>query len=272
MPRNSRFYFDRRGNPRLRRSFCVFLDVLGFHSVMNPMAKPREAQVKFERYYNTLVRRIQRLSSGDGWEMKVFTDNIVLGSKCDVKEEWQFFDLFFAIANHQLSMALEGLFVRGGLTVGPLFMDQNVVYGPALLEAHRLENEIACYPRVVLSDDAKGFVQFQMCYHDDVENAPQSRAVLIDSDGRAFLNYLVAVGDRKRLQVRWKHLRAHKKVVMKNLHEQRRNARVWDKYRWVAKYHNFFCRNLSGMSGYSPDLVIPDSEFDDTPKRLRFVD
>jgi hypothetical protein len=41
----------------------------------------------------------------------------------------------------------KGYFIRGGLVKGRLFHDENVVFGDALVEAFRLESEVARYHR-----------------------------------------------------------------------------------------------------------------------------
>jgi len=45
-----------------------------------------------------------------------------------------------------------GVFVRRGISIGPLYHDTNVVFGPALVEAYKLESRIAKFPRILVSD------------------------------------------------------------------------------------------------------------------------
>jgi hypothetical protein len=52
---------------------------------------------------------------------------------------------------YQLSMALDDYFIRGAISVGELFLDPNTAFGPALLEAHDLESNVARDPRVILA-------------------------------------------------------------------------------------------------------------------------
>ena len=56
-------------------------------------------------------------------------------------------------------MALEGLFVRGGVSVGEFYINEDIVFGPALLDAHNTESNLACYPRIVLDDKTVGRLQ-----------------------------------------------------------------------------------------------------------------
>ncbi|WP_321897185.1 hypothetical protein [Burkholderia cepacia] len=80
-------------------------------------------------------------------------------------------------------MALKGFFIRGGLAVDQLFMDENSVYGAALLEAYRLESKVAVNPVVVLCDQTMKLVDQHIGYYCG-EIAPQLRHVLKGPDGR----------------------------------------------------------------------------------------
>ena len=52
------------------------------------------------------------------------------------------------IALHALDV---GLLVRGGLTIGRLYHSEGVVFGEAMIDAHRLESTVAIYPRIAVS-------------------------------------------------------------------------------------------------------------------------
>lgn len=72
--------------------------------------------------------------------------------------------------------------------------------------------------------------------------SPHVRAVLRDSDGQWFLNYLDAV-----LVAEDEHgpyfekLLEHKSVVEAKLAQYQPVPLIWSKYAWVAGYHNYFC-------------------------------
>jgi hypothetical protein len=43
-----------------------------------------------------------------------------------------------------------GYFARGGISKGLLYQDYSMVFGPALIDAYRLESQIAKFPRIVI--------------------------------------------------------------------------------------------------------------------------
>lgn len=53
---------------------------------------------------------------------------------------------------------LYGFFFRGGVTIGDLFHDGHIVFGPALNQAYDLESKKAVYPRAILDPDLPEFI------------------------------------------------------------------------------------------------------------------
>ena len=146
--------------------------------------------------------------------------------------------------------------------MGPLFMDDTSVYGAALLEAYELESKIAVNPVVALSDDAMKLVDHHMTYYFN-ERPPQVRDVLRGPDGRYFINYLTEAiyetSQGEKLAV--KLLRKHKNNVVAELRKHRKNPRVFEKFAWLAAYHNHFCDQVAGFPEYKVSLKVPGKEF-----------
>ncbi len=89
--------------------------------------------------------------------------------------------------------------VRGAITVGAGgVLEDDSFYGPALAEAYQLENEVAQYPRVVVSNTVHQFVFDKRIYSDDpeVDKAMQSLAdqcqslICKDADGHWIVDFL----------------------------------------------------------------------------------
>jgi hypothetical protein len=154
-------------------------------------------------------------------------------------------------------MALKGCFIRGGLAVDKLFMDENSVYGVALLEAYRLESKVAVNPIVVLCDSAMELVDMHIGYYSG-EIAPQLRDVLKGPEGRYFLNYLteciIEGDDQEYLDV--KSLRLHKKQIELALKTYAAVPTVFSKFSWLAAYHNYFCDTVSGYPKFEDSLKV----------------
>jgi hypothetical protein len=50
----------------------------------------------------------------------------------------------------QLGAAINGFLLRGGVTVGDIVHEDEIVFGPGLNRAYHLEDKIALYPRFVV--------------------------------------------------------------------------------------------------------------------------
>ena len=46
-----------------------------------------------------------------------------------------------------------GYFIRGALVKGPLYHDDKMIFGEALVRAYQLESEVVRYPRVMVTRD-----------------------------------------------------------------------------------------------------------------------
>jgi hypothetical protein len=78
-------------------------------------------------------------------EFGAFSDNFVVSKPAD------FGTRIFAVADVCRRLLRLGFLTRGGVTAGPVYHSDNVVFGPALIEAVALEKE-AIFPRILCSN------------------------------------------------------------------------------------------------------------------------
>lgn len=249
------------GKPVHRLSYCAFLDVLGFSERLRASYKDGSADTLLESFHQILAKSIAQLKENTDGSMlyfKSFTDNVVLAHprfSDDMESEFGF--ILWAINEYQFQMALKGFFIRGGLAVDLLFMDENSVYGAALLEAYGLESKVAVNPVVVLCENTMKLVDKHISYYSG-EIAPQHRYVLKGPDGRYFLNYLteciVEGDDREFLDA--KSLRLHKQQIESALKTYAAVPSVFSKFAWLAAYHNYFCDTVSCYPEYKTSLKV----------------
>lgn len=191
MPRHSeKDDYLEAGKPVHRLSYCAFLDVLGLSERIRASYKNKAADKLLQEFHAIFKRRISRLKSDVDESLlyfKSFSDNVLLAHPRfseDMESEFGF--ILWSISEYQFEMALQGFFIRGGLSVGPLFVDDNSVYGEALINAYHLESKVAVSPIVVLCDNTMKLVDKHIgYYHGDV--APQVSHVLVNADGRYFI-------------------------------------------------------------------------------------
>lgn len=266
-------YFE-KGEPIHRISYCAFMDVLGFSAQISESFDNNRGDELLRKFHAILSERISEMKKEQDETLlyfKSFTDNVILAHprfSQDLESEFGF--ILDSILEFQFRMALAGFFIRGGLSIGPLFIDENSVYGPALLEAYALESKKAVNPVVVLSDDVMGLVLNHLEFYASIEIAPQNRHVWINDEGRFFLNYLTECvwetdgGD----EIDWESLKKHKKLIERHLDRYRSMPSVFGKYVWLASYHNEFCKSVSSFPGYTPAVRVRSRKFKFKFRRL----
>lgn len=104
-----------------------------------------------------------------------------------------------SIASTFLIMLAKGHTIRGGVDIGiGIELSDNDIYGSALSRAYKIESKIAKYPRIVIGDELKNYIQWQKNKSDDDIFAIINKRMAeltesltdIDNDGFPFLHYL----------------------------------------------------------------------------------
>jgi hypothetical protein len=79
------------------------------------------------------------------------------------------------MAIFQMACALQGFLLRGGITIGDIVHDDEVVFGPGLNRAYELESQVARMPRIILDPDL-------------ISEFGDLTDIAIEEDGFCFLN------------------------------------------------------------------------------------
>jgi hypothetical protein len=236
-------YPKERGLPVLRPSVVLVIDILGF--TRRSLAADRE---DFVRLYRAITRaqRFLKPLSARSYELKVYTDNIVICWPIGVRTDSEFplGVTMLQAAAFQMSLTCDGYCARGAIAIGDVFADRRTVFGPALIEAHEQE-QAAKYPRIVLAPSAAAHALAHVDYYGRVEYAPQNDEILFDlKDKCAFIDYLTCWSGNfdepsyARDALLPARLKKHKKFIEENL-AAHKSRRIRAKYLWLARYHNY---------------------------------
>jgi hypothetical protein len=177
------------------------------------------------------------------WPAAFFSDTLVIAAPIPDRDEAEAAvgGLIAQAAWLQWDLTRRGYFLRGALTVGNLHLHEGLSFGPALVEAYDLERERAVYPRIILADAALDVMTEALNTYEKPGSAPQNWELLEDQDAETFIDYLAAsivdfVMDPPRAG-----LEDHRDLITDRLAATRPSRSVWEKYRWVADYHNVVC-------------------------------
>lgn len=262
MTKNSLYGYKKNGSPVHHLSFCAFLDVLGFtartlESYLNGTGD--ELLREFHSTFSEVTDALKSQAEGDSpLYYKSFSDNVLLAVPQYSRDmESESGHILIAASEFQYQMALKGFFVRGGITVGPLYIDENSVYGGALISAHDLESKHADYPICVLCDETAKLVRKHLSYYGK-DWAPQRRMILVDAKGRYFINYLYesVIDSDEGPALDAEALAMHRRHIDEALEKYSSNTSVVRKFEWLAAYHNYFCDWVSNLDGYTDTLRI----------------
>jgi hypothetical protein len=247
-----------------RPTILSFFDILGFSDLVT-----KELPAEIERRVQALraTSSIDRASSTQ-FESRSFqfSDSVVRVVPIDSQANMAapvglLFHEVLAIAHAQFEMANQGVFLRGGLTVGDAFFSDTALFGPAMVTAHGLESKLAVYPRVIIDPEAIAQFKANPLLRKDTNTLAQEASQLKwllrqDADGYWFVDYLrVARNETNSRELYLGLLRNHKTSIEKHLASTKR-ADVVQKLSWALEYHNSVVAALQ-QDGY-PSELIPD--------------
>jgi hypothetical protein len=233
------------GKPVVRPSFCFFVDLLGFSSRILECKSPVQSNMLLANLDAVIQEQKETWAlSGSTWQYRLFSDCLVFANPVTDRQalgEPELGRCFEELAWYQLQMLHAGFVVRGAIAFGEMHISEDLCFGKALVEAYRLENKDAKYPRVILSDHVRLLVEKHMSWYANPASAPQAHSLLRDiEDDRFFVNYLEATNYTGE-GPDWDVLTRHRDLIVSNLRRFRGSDGIKPKYEWLRDYHNYFC-------------------------------
>jgi hypothetical protein len=256
-----------------REALLAYVDVLGFKKLIEKsVADPQLLSeiLSLLRHLKDQTGRGGRLIHEEGKPLPVsifrafnFSDLTVRATYADTVTnyfslcQWEF--LYLCSIQVDLVCRTDFL-IRGAISMGLISMepdkkiDDDILFGPALIRAYEMEKEKPGPPRIVIDASV-------------IEKADQHRGGSLwtehfhrDADGKFFLDYLFGAAVDGLYVVNNKPvsllntLQAHKDAVerrIKNLKDE--DAGVIEKHRWLLAYHNDAVERLQKRHGPEQD-------------------
>lgn len=160
-----------------KQSIVVFLDILGFKRKVASKNNTNIKQVfnilTYTQAWDTKDGKNLFIESKDfcaetyvDWtkisfdeiqqqlQITYFSDSLVITLPYEKSNlNTRLFLIIRSLAYLMSKLSASNYFVRGSIVTGKMFHKSNMFFGPAFLEAYKLESENAIYPRVILSQD-----------------------------------------------------------------------------------------------------------------------
>ena len=173
---------------RIQESYVVaYLDILGITERIKGSVETQTDTLNVLHNLYTFIYELSDSKTGikkyADIKFKVFSDNIIIAKKLSENTVDDVLTLLSCVSNFLCVAVGDGVnwLVRGGITLGDFFIDDTIVWGPALVRAYELEDKVANYPRVLLDAPIINLLQ---------SKKQGLEFICIDSDGMAFLNYM----------------------------------------------------------------------------------
>lgn len=220
--------------------YVAFLDVLGFKELVMTPGKKSD----LDKYFNLVGNAIQEVKDRKKpLKSVLISDSVVLAYPKQDGSIESFKELCFAVARIQYALAIDGFWVRGGISEGNLSIEQtkNIVAGPALVKAYQLE-KIAVYPRVIV--DPSLILKFSTTKREFVNSINSHNVsdwggnlIWHDSDGHILINLDADVMFIDYFApLKTKFATARDNVFWKIQEQIYRRQENYSKYRWLAQY------------------------------------
>lgn len=216
-----------------------FVDLLGFAECVNRSVTDAASMTAIRQFLDTsgtfqqIVKNFLTHKNNKLVEVSYFSDTFVISVSAEnliylVRETGH-------LCRHML---LSGWPCRGAIVAGALSHNEEAVIGPALVEAYRLEQAVALYPRVVLNDQALAHWHTETAAGSETESS--SPIVKQDKDGLHFLDLFDPAwnqfSDPYNLP-KWKPLSdfssAAQMIIETGLTQYSKDPRVLQKYEWL---------------------------------------
>jgi hypothetical protein len=238
-------------NFEIKNYFIAYFDILGFENMVSQDNKKKDLILLTminDCISNSkeVITLFNKTGNKTDIKFKVFSDNFVF---CTEKD---YTSLLSMIAILQSTFLPYNIFIRGTLSYGKIYFNEEFIYGKGLIEAYKIESEIAIYPRIIIDDTfisgASKILTSKWKKKVSLELTLKSlnKNYCVDFDNNLFIDYL---GVLKYLEDEtgqpcngysfFEMLDIHARNICYNL--QNSDKRIIQKYQWCKNYHNYTC-------------------------------
>ncbi len=225
--------------------YLLYIDILGMKSLID--SKDSELYLNYiNNVYRDAIKGITGIYEEINKikiDVRIFSDNLVVAIK-EGDDKLSSLEaikrtLIVEIASFIQMLALKySLLVRGSITYGDFYIDENFLYGKALTRAYALESEVAIYPRIILDDNIVSLF---------VESMYLSKFIKKDTDDVRYINSFECYFNISKLykEDEIKHIR---QILWTKLPESN-SCKINQKVHWLVNRFNEFCSNFD-MTSY----------------------
>lgn len=226
-------------------SIISYFDILGFKNLVARSPNPEDVARKLRalRHHSSTDAEISELY---GTTFTNFSDLILrtvpVQPHVETGAAGTLFSELVDLVHVQGELIRDGVLLRGAVTVGQIYVQDGISFGPGLIRAYELESTVALYPRVIADPVIfeKLRLKPSLGAHSYEEDIRYLRQVLTkDNDGIWYLDYLRAFETEADSPIRYLQLLSdHRDLIVNALNDVAELNSVAVKYGWLVNYHN----------------------------------
>lgn len=218
------------------QSVVAFADALGTEATADSPATARPFLVRLQKSTSRVSERIEKLEELCRINVRWFSDSIAMSTPLDGTGKLE--RLLENLAFVQAAYALNGVFLRGAVTVGEHHHSTYIDYGPALSQAVKLERLSAGdTTRIMLSPSLQAHVR---------GFGPHELPLVEDLKDQAYFLDFIGSLDSVSKQVLREQIEAGNGAA-----RLAGNEKVIAKLRWLASYFNWQTKTRKPIEGAS---------------------
>jgi len=223
--------------------FVAFVDILGF----SDLVKKTKNDQKLRQQVTDALKQVQKFHSPEtgesGLRVHYFSDSLIASTTKTAHGLWHLLLSLDSLAWNLLGM---DVLVRGGVAVGNIYYEDKIVFGEGVIEAYRLENTIAKFPRIILG---RSVYELAKAYANEggVWSEYVRARLMRDNDGVVFLNFLndMAAGNfvmdsvPNSGEMPWVVMGNQiRELIQNRINTTLESPDIYAKAEWLAKYWN----------------------------------
>ena len=229
------------------KRIIAYIDVLGFENEINKTfsnSKEKEPEtIRIYDFISLLHKDFEKagLFIDSTYKVTQFSDSIVISYSKD--EKASVFRILMSLLYLQMDAINYGLLLRGAVTCGPLVHDKTHFFGPAMNEAHEIEDTISLFPRILIDEEVINLAMKNPYDTNTPEYEKQCLEELlkIDFDGFYYIDYFnqgcEEIITEHGYEVLPDYFNSIYKIITNN--EKNKNLRIIQKTNWLKGKYNF---------------------------------
>ncbi len=249
-----------------QKAIVTFIDILGFGDFVKQSDAASISRVLDALHKETSPPIFDiNVEKDDHAEVISFSDSIVRVRKIKTEKNKKYpmgvlFEEILSLVHAQGKLIDFNILIRGGVSVGDIYISKGRVFGPGLIQAYELESKYALYPRIIIDplliQKYKTDKLLKAKWH-TVEDELEIMGKLLrqGDDGMWFIDYVAALeGELDEPEMYPIFLRRHREVILAGAQKHSQLNAILRKFVWMANYHNQIVSDLDEGACESYDL------------------